>query len=472
MKLEFKHRFVLAALVTAMVFAGGTGYLNALPGAGKTENSTEKEMVLDILKKRVDHYEKAVGIVAGIIDNTGTRIYSYGKMGKNRPPVDGNTLFEIGSITKVFTCIILADMVEKGELTLTDPVSKFLPKTVNVPSRGGKEITLMDLATHTSGLPRLPNNLKPADPTNPYADYTVQQMYDFLSNYTLTRDIGEKYEYSNIGMGLLGHALGLKAGKDFETLVKERVLLPLDMKDTMITIPEPLKNRFSLGHLFGLGPATYWDLPSLAGAGALRSTAEDLLKFLAVNLGFKKTKISAAVEAVQKERTKTDGDEMTVGLGWHILKVHGTQYYFHGGGTGGFRTFIGIDKKNGRGAVVLANSENDCADIARHLINPKFKLAQLEEPRKVVPVSTEVLKQYEGKYTLMPTMVCTITLKGDQLHVQLTGQPEFPIYPESETKFFYKVVDAQLTFVKDASGKVTHLVLHQNGMNQNAKKTE
>ena len=117
---------------------------------------------------------------------------------------DGDTVFEIGSITKVFTSLILADMVERGEVKLDDPVSKFLPASVTVPSRNGRQITLLDISMQISGLPRMPNNMKPADPENPYADYDPAKLYEFLSGYTLQRDIGEKYEYSNLAVGLLG----------------------------------------------------------------------------------------------------------------------------------------------------------------------------------------------------------------------------------------------------------------------------
>ena len=124
---------------------------------------------------------------------------SYGQSGTGRP-LDGNTVFEIGSISKVFTALVLADMVRKGELALEDPVAKYLPDTVKVPARNGRQITLLDLATQSSGLPRMPTNFTPKDPANPYADYTIRQLYDFLSGYQLPRDPGERYEYSNLGL--------------------------------------------------------------------------------------------------------------------------------------------------------------------------------------------------------------------------------------------------------------------------------
>src|SRR6185312_474124 len=173
-----------------------------------------------ILVERVDVEKQDVGIVVGIIDPHGRRVVSYGSLDKgDKRPLNGDTLFEIGSITKVFTALLAADMAQRGELELDDPVQKYLPAAVKMPQRNGKQITLIDLATHTSGLPRMPENFRPKDPNNPYADYTVEALYSFLTSYELHRDIGIKYLYSNLGFGLLGQALAQRAGVDYEKLV-------------------------------------------------------------------------------------------------------------------------------------------------------------------------------------------------------------------------------------------------------------
>src|ERR1051326_4113711 len=200
------------------------------------------EEIRAVLQDRIDRAKQSVGIVVGLVDDKGVRVITYGKPRQDsKQPLDGDSVFEIGSVTKVFTTTLLADMVERGEVSLSDPVSKYLPKTVKTPTRDGKEITLFDLATHTSGLPRMPTNLIERDPKNPYADYSVDQLYEFLSGYTLTRRIGEKYEYSNLGVGLLGHVLALRAGTDYETLVRNRISQPLKMENTRIKLtPEML----------------------------------------------------------------------------------------------------------------------------------------------------------------------------------------------------------------------------------------
>ena len=137
---------------------------------------------------------------------------------------------------------------EEKVLNLDDPIAKFLPPTVKTPEFNGKAITLLTLATHTSSLPRLPDNLNPADHQNPYADYTVNQLYSFLSNYKLPREIGSKYEYSNLGVGLLGHLLSIKTDLDYEALISKQITQPLQMQDTRIHLNPDQTNRFATGH--------------------------------------------------------------------------------------------------------------------------------------------------------------------------------------------------------------------------------
>ena len=363
-------------------------------------------------------------------------------------------------------------MVQRGEVSLDDPASKYLPKTVKLPTRGDREITLLHLATHTSALPPMPDNFSPADGLNPYADYTVEQMYAALSQCKLTRDIGAKHEYSNLGMGLLGHILALRAGVDYEQLVKERITKPLGMKDTSITLTEDMQKRLAFGHNEVLEEVKNWDLPTLAGAGALRSTVSDMLKFVEANMGKTKSPLSAAMALQAETRSPTDVPNLSIALGWHKLKVRNGEIIWHNGQTGGYHSFIGFDKKRGVGVVVLANTASDIDDIGLHVLDRDIPLRKVE-PKKVrtaIKLDPKILDSYVGDYELAPTFVISITKDGDRLSLQATGQPKFELFAESETKFFLKVVDAQISFVKDDAGKVTKLILHQNGANQNARR--
>src|ERR1035437_6572293 len=197
--------------------------------------------VLSIIKQRVEE-KRSAGIVVGILEPDGrTRVIAFGDPGPGQPPLDGNTVFEIGSISKVFTATVLAELVKEGKVKLEDPVQKYLPSSVHLPTRSEKQITLGNLSKQNSGLPRMPSNFHPKDPSNPYADYSVQQMYDFVSGYQLTRDPGTLFENSNLGVGLLGHALSLSTGQSYDQMERKRVWEPLKMTNTAITLTPWMK---------------------------------------------------------------------------------------------------------------------------------------------------------------------------------------------------------------------------------------
>ena len=457
-----------AVLVTLLVLLALLPARVTRAQAGVTDDEIKK-----ILQDRIDVAKKSVGIVVGLVDEHGTRIIGYGKPNKTSDQtVNGDSVFEIGSVTKVFTATLLADMVERGEVSLDDPISKYLPKTVKTPTRSGKEITLLDLATQTSGLPRLPDNFAPKNALNPYADYTVEQMYAFLSSYTLTRDIGSKYEYSNLGVGLLGHILALRAGTDYEALVRTRICQPLKMDSTRVKLTPEMQAHLAAGHNPALIPVPNWDLPTLAGAGAIRSTVNDMLRFVAANLGLNKSLLLAAMQMAHQSRHETGVPDLEIGLNWHILKKFDTAIVWHNGGTGGYHSFIGFDPKARKGVVVLSNSTNDIDDIGRHLLVSQYPLASVAAPKehKAIKLDPKVFDAYLGEYQLAPNFVIMVSREGDQFFLQATGQGKLEMFAETEIDFFLKAVDAQVTFVRDDKGQVIQLVLHQNGVNQPAKK--
>jgi D-alanyl-D-alanine-carboxypeptidase/D-alanyl-D-alanine-endopeptidase len=422
--------------------------------------------VKETIRFRVEHGYN-VGIIVGIVDSNDTHYYSYGNTtvsGGQR--LDETSVFEIGSITKVFTATILADMAERGKVALDDPIEKYLPKSVHVPTRKGQSVTLAHLATHTSGLPRMPDNFLPGDANNPYADYSVEQMYEFLSGYALQRDIGAQYEYSNYGGGLLGHILALRSGMSYEQLFIEEIANELGMSDTRITFTPEMTSRLAKGHAGNI-EVSNWDIPVLAGAGALRSTAQDMLKFLAANIGLKQSRLYSAMKTTHEPRNQAGSPNMRVGLGWHIRTSGNRQIIWHNGGTGGYHSFAGFVKDKQTGVAVLTNTSDGIDDIGYHLLDPNIPLRKFEVQTKL---DAAVLESYVGKYELAPGVVFDIALQDGQLTAQLTGQPRFPIYAKSQTEFFYKVVDAQITFLKDGQGKVTALVLHQFGIDQTARR--
>jgi len=435
-----------------------------------------------ILAERVPGEHPGFGIVVGVIEPAGRRFVSRGeRTSGDSTPLGADTLFEIGSITKVFTSLLLADAAQRHEVALDDPVSKYLPATVKLPERAGHVITLVDLATHSSGLPRMPDNLSPKDPSNPYADYSEAQLYQFLSTVQLTRDIGSEVEYSNLGAALLGQALTHRAGQDYEALVRERITGPLGMPSTRVSLPPDLKLRLTPGHTPSLQPATNWDLPTFAGAGALRSSANDLLTFLAAAMHAQQTPLAEALSLMTTVRRPTSDPSSSVALAWQVKTTHNREIFWHNGGTGGYRGFIAYDPKAQTGVAVLSNLGSPAGpdDIGMHLLDPESPLlpagsagAAPPRARVEVPVDPKLFDGYVGRYQLAPAAVFTVTRDGDRLYAQLTGQPTFQIFPESAKEYFYKVVDAQLSFETDAQNRASALVLHQGGRDLRAPRIE
>jgi D-alanyl-D-alanine-carboxypeptidase/D-alanyl-D-alanine-endopeptidase len=328
-----------------------------------------------ILEDRVGEARLATGIVVGVIEPKGTRVVACGSRDKgDQHPLDGNAIFEIGSVTEVFTSLLLTDMVQRGEVALDDPVARFLPKGVTVPERGGRRITLVDLATHTSGLPRLPPNIKPADPANPFAAYTAEKLYQFLSTYKLWRDIGPGFEYSNLGGGLLGHVLARRAGMTYGALVNSRITQPLAMSSTRINLSPELKARLAVGHNVKLEAVPNFDFQVLAGSGALRSSANDLLVLLAANLGYSSSPLDSAMAAMLKVRRPTTVPGTEMALGW-VVAADGIVW--RNGSSAGYRSFVGYQPASRVGVVLLTNRFTDTGinDLGMHLLDARNPLS-------------------------------------------------------------------------------------------------
>jgi CubicO group peptidase (beta-lactamase class C family) len=228
----------------------------------------------------------------------------------------------------------------------------------------------------------MPTNFTPEDPINPFADYTVDQLYECLNTYELPRDIGSEYEYSNLAQGLLGHVLELVYDKSYEELVIERIAVPLNMNETKVTLDENMERNLALGYNYGI-EAKNWDIPTLAGAGALRSSVHDMLIYLAANLGLVKSEIYPSLELTHQIRHDKAGSAR-VGLGWHINKGAEGDVIWHNGGTGGYRTFSGFVKETDRGVVVLTNSTTGADDIGLHLLDSSSKLQVIEKKKRSI----------------------------------------------------------------------------------------
>ena len=449
-----------AALLLGCAMCSGTEPVPSIPSDSDIHR---------MLVERIDEEARGVGIVVGVLESGMRRVVAHGRLATDsEKKPDGDTVFEIGSITKVFTSTVLASFVEKGTLEFETPVQDLLGSAARVPTRNGAEISLLHLATHSSGLPRLPDNLDPEDPSNPYADYTIDQLYAFLSSHELARDIGERIEYSNLGVGLLGHSLARKNGTDYETLVSTQLLEPLGMADTSIALTPALRERLAVGHDRALEQVANWDIATLAGAGALRSTANDMLTFVEANLGLRDSTLNQALAATHVARRQFTAPNMEIGLGWIIRSEHDRALLWHNGGTGGYRSFVGFDPVSSTGVVVLSNTSFSVDDLGFHLLDRRFDLSTPPPRRTEIEVDPAIYDEYAGRYQVAKGVLATVTREDDQIFVQLTGQPRLEIFPESESSFFLRAVQAQISFGRNDRGTVDHLVLHQNGLDQRA----
>jgi CubicO group peptidase (beta-lactamase class C family) len=295
------------------------------------------------------------GVSIAVVEHGVRRVFSYGAA---KP----DSIFEIGSITKTFTGLILSQMVEQGKVKFDEPVRGLLPPgTVEKPA--GAEITLLDLATQHSGLPRMPDNFKPVDGENPFADYHAADLYAYLAKHGVAKPDKTEFLYSNLGFGLLGQALSARAGKPYPALLQEEVLGPLGMRDTSVALTAAQQARFIPGHTADHKPAHAWDLDAFAGAGAIRSTAPDMLIYVEANLHPEQVKPAhrspaaktIAQALVQQHELRADvGGGTRIALAWLFDAQTGN--YWHNGATGGYSAYAFFNPKGDYAAVVLLNA--------------------------------------------------------------------------------------------------------------------
>lgn len=360
------------------------------------------------LQQRVQVERRDVGMVVGIVDEHGSQVVSCGQLDNGTASeVNGDTVFEIDSITKTFTGLLLQDMIQRGKMNLDDPVARYLPNSVRMPARNGKEITLLQLATHTSGLPPDADNFNPKRADDPFADYTFEELYAFLSGYKLSRDPGAKWEYSNLGMGLLGHVIALKAGTDYESLVVDRICRPLKMNSTRFTLTPELKSRFANGHnrFFGDPVGSFQFSPAYYGAGGLQSSANDLLKYLSANLGLTPSSLTPLMEKTHAIHFQSTIQAASIGgalaLPWFVVfDPQGREIVCHDGSGAGFSSFVGFDKTRRHGVVVLSNSrDTDVFGMGFLLLESEW---QSDRRPKETRISSRNFESHLGQYRISP----------------------------------------------------------------------
>jgi CubicO group peptidase (beta-lactamase class C family) len=433
--------------------------LDAQAPAGSTGGSwriPSTDAIRALLAERMAH--DGVGLIVGVIEPAGRRVIPSGKSGApDGRPLDGDSIFQIGSLTKVFIGLLLADMTERGEVALEDPASKYLPSGVTMPERG-RPITLIDLSKHWSGLPSMPTNFTLEAEPNPYEAYGVEQLYEFLSSHQLAREPGTQ-EYSNLGVALLGRLLARRAGLEYEELLQRRVLQPLNMSSTAITLTADQRRRAVPGHDRFRRPVDTWYLKTMPASGSLWSSANDLLRFMSFSLGEHDTPLRSAM-LLQRVPGRA--------LGWGASRLGGDTVYNHEGGKEGYRSAAVINPRTRTGVVVLMNSRSEDSPLAlaRHLLfsqSPLPPAPSAPAAPRFVTLTPAVLDAAAGEYELESRQRLRIARRADHLLVDTPGDGILTFFPTSERDFVANTSDQRLTFERNSGGLTTGLVLHSGG---------
>ena len=470
----FFRNYIFSAIL-AMLLAGCSAGLQPQkpPPVSQPAQLPDPDEVKELLVQLVDVEKRTPGIVVGMIaaDPQESWVVGYGRLSAidERVP-DGDTVFELASVGKVFTGVLLAQAVVKGEVQLDDPISMYLPEGVTAPEYEGQSITLLDLATHTSGLPWSGIETK-------HSSYTLDQMYDFLSEVRLTRAPGSTYSYSGFGMGLLGNLLVRAAGvEDYEALLVDRITGPLGMDSTHIVLTPEMRSRLAPPHRGYSLSAPSLDAPTFAGAGAgLRSTVNDMLTFLAANMGLTGTELQPALELANTPHRPSFGND-TIGLGWNLpgwslmigdsrSGIPGNTVRHQTGGNPGYSTYLAWDPGAKIGIVVLANASYASVDM--HQV---VRLVISKLPYTLGQAAPKDLASYAGRYQDPDGNIVTFRVDGTRIFIQLPTESENELFASAENHFFMPASDLEITFYKNDRGEVDRVVAVVDGVMFEAKK--
>lgn len=403
------------------------------------------------LEQRFRNDRTGACIAAGVIGDSTVATAHYCADPNSQRLYDEHTAFEIGSVTKTMTAALLAEFVARGEVALSDPIAKLLPPGTPVPTFNGREITIADIVTHTSGLPAVPATYLPPDMNNPYAAATERDLLEALASTRLTRAPGSKWEYSNFAMIVLSYALAKRSGKDYETLLRERLLAPLGMNETYVA-RRPSQVRVAQGHLPNTTPTSPWDFhPDMAGVGGVRATLPDMLRCLEGQIGTRESAITPALAQTQAQIADVDGHR--IAITWNLFTRNGHTRISHEGGTGGFSSFVGFDRVAKRGVVLLSDtaltSSGGLGSLGSHLLDPSILVGA---PHVVATADARLIDALVGKYRLKGGLGMKLRHADSHLTIQADGQPEFEMGFDSAGDFYPLKFDAVLRPKRKAGG--------------------
>jgi CubicO group peptidase (beta-lactamase class C family) len=413
-----------------------------------------------LLKARLA--EQGVGFAAVQVDQGRIAVTSAG-WASEAVPLGDDARLEIGSITKTFTGLLLADAVVRRRLALDDPVESALPAGTKLRDSAGAPIRWVDLATHRSGLPRLPSNLAPKDGADPYADYDEARLLRFLRDFTPTVARDSRWEYSNLGFGLLGYALGRAAGTSYPQLLSERVLEPLGMTRSTLSLPgRAIADRVD-GHDKDKRRVAHWHLDVLAGAGGLVMPAADLGRYAQAAVRPDDTPLGEAFRLAQRRHAAGGNEINPMGLGWVRAPLNGRVLINHDGGTAGFAASLWLDPERGRAVALLANAMVEVNDLALHLLDesvPAKDFGLMRQP--AVRLSAEQLAPFVGVYASRPAFKVTVSVRDGELWAQATHQSALPLFAKAPRRFFARVTPLEIEFAEGSPPP--HFTLYQGGM--------
>ncbi|NLA67732.1 MAG: serine hydrolase [Gammaproteobacteria bacterium] len=363
--------------------------------------------------------------------------------------VGPDSAFEIGSVSKTMTSTVLAKLILEGKGSLDDPLSDWLPGDTDVPAFEGQQILLRHLVTHTSGLPALPSRMAPADPADPYADLTPRDLLASLGDATLSRAPGSRFEYSNFASMVLSYAVARRAGLDMETLLRQALFDPLGMEGAYVA-RRPDGVRAATGHAANGLPTPAWTFATdLAGVGGVRATLDDMVRYVQANLEPEETPLQEAIELAHAPV----GAQPPMAMNWMLLPVEGRTVLVHEGATGGFSSFVSVDREARRGVVILSDTSwsavGNLGSLGLHLVDDSFPLGG---PRTVEAPPQALLDGLEGDYQLQGAMKVSLRQRDGTLFARPAGQPEFELAYDSAGDFFPLQLDALLKPQRTSDG--------------------
>jgi CubicO group peptidase (beta-lactamase class C family) len=405
------------------------------------------------------------GAAVAWVEADGVTFYTAGSFGANDARVvSPDTLFEIGSVTKVFTSLLLAESERAGKVSRDDPAAKhLLPPGADAAALA--KITLVSLATHSSGLPRLPANLTGANGPRPYENYGRADLLAAFATHGPVAPAGQATAYSNFGAALLGETLAAAWGQPYPAVLTQRVLEPLGLVHTTLNLTGSADPAELIPGHAGAAAAEHWKFQAMAPAGALLSSARDLALFVQAGLGLRPTSLAASLAETMKPLRKMDSPPGQIGLAWLIMDNNGQPLVWHNGGTAGFRSYVGLLPATHTGVVVL---------VSNGALNPDalgLQLLGAKPPAAPAPPPVADAAAFAGSYAFSPDISILVTERKGALAVQMTAQPRLALKEKEADRFAVVDVPAEVSFERDPAGKVVALVLHQNGRDQRAPRT-